>query len=50
MKEEIEDRGVEEITQISLDNSGGASITTVGEDDEERTVETELVQSIDDNM
>lgn len=50
MKEEIEERGVEEVTQISLDNNGGASITSVGEDLEQGEVETSFILSIDDKI
>jgi len=50
MQEEIEERDVDEVMHVSLDNNGGAAITTVGEDEEERTVETSFILSLDDKI
>lgn len=48
MQEEIEERGTKEITQISLNDAGGAEMITIGENGEERKVESDFFQSLED--
>ena len=48
MQEEIEERGTKEITQICLNNAGGAEMTTIEEDGVERKVESDFFLSLDD--
>ena len=46
MKEEIEQREIDDITQIRLNNAGGAEITSIKEEAKERKVETEFMSGI----
>ena len=50
MKEEIEQRDVQEVTQISFEKNSGATITTISKEQEEKVVEEKFELAIEDKI